>query len=507
MSKIWTPRLYQDHMVDFGLEVENVALWADMGLGKSVTAATIAQRCLYDLFCVKRVLIVAPKRVAYKGWPDEFKKWEHLRSMQWRVLTAADFGLTPAFDLVDFFDPVLESIGTTMKQRGLTFGWDDEDPSGAARIAKREAKKRLQGYREHVHIVSWDFFPWLTKAMGVNWPYDMVILDESSFVKNQDTVRFRALCHVRQYTRRIMELTGTPATRSLLDLWSQMYLMDGGKRLGETYGNYRDAYFRPDKRGASGQVFSYKIDPDGRERIYSRIDDITMSLSADDWLDLPPMMENPIYVDLPPSARALYDKVENDLIAVLNGRNIVAANPAVLGSKLLQIANGAVFDDQGKPQFVHDAKLDALAELVEATSGGVMCAYNFKPDAERIQKRFGKTAVPLNTDKRIDDWNAGKIKLGYAHPASLGHGMNMQYGGSNTAWFGPTHNLEHWLQWNKRLHRSGQEADRVLVNLLLARNTLDEHVRYDVIQDKDDEQLALLAAVKARVATVLPLAA
>jgi hypothetical protein len=508
MAEIWTPSLYQKHMVQFGTEVENVALWADMGLGKSVTAATIAQRCLYDSFCVRRVLIVAPKRVASKAWPNEFRKWHHLQSMNWRVLRAEDFGLTPSFEEVDWFDPVLEMARKRLAQRGLVFGWDQDDPSGAQRQAKREAKKRLQSYREHVHIVSWDFLPWLVKAMGDNWPYEMVILDEASFVKNQDTVRFRALRHVRKFTRRVIELTGTPATRSLLDVWAPLFLLDEGKRLGATYGNFRDAYFTPDKRGRDGVIYSYKIDPDGRERIYRRIDDVCMSLSADDWLSLPPLVENPIYVELPPHARELYDKVEHDLIALLNGATVLAKNAAVLVSKLLQIANGAVFDDCGNWHSVHDAKLDALDELLEATSGGVLCAYAFKPDAERIQKRFGKIAVPLNTDKRIDDWNAGKVKLGYAHPGSLGYGMNdMQYGGSNSCWFGPTHNLEHWLQFNKRLHRDGQQADRVLVNLLLADNTLDDHVRYENIADKDTEEGALLAAVKARVESLDAVAA
>lgn len=504
MSTIWTPRRYQDDMLDFSIETQCCALWADMGLGKTVTAATLAQRCLYDLFDVKRVLIVGPKRVAYKAWPDEFRKWQHLRSVEYRLLKAEDFGMTPSYDEVDYFDEVLESMGTTMKKGGLSFGWDNDNPSEAQRLAKRACKKRLQGYREHVHIVSWDFLYWLTKAYGDNWPYDMVIFDESSFVKNLDTARFRACRWIRKFTKRVVELTGTPATRSLLDLWSQVFILDQGKRLGETYGGFRDAYFSPDKRGVVKggiqRVFSWKPDGDARQRIYGKLSDVVISLKAEDWLHLPPLIENPINIDLPENARQLYDEVENTLIAqLMGGSKVIAQNPAVLVSKLMQISNGCVYDDNKKPQIIHGAKLDALAELNEATPGNMLVAYAFVPERERIQKRFGRSAVWLNTDKAIDDWNAGRIKMGYAHPASLGHGMNLQDGGSTVAWFGPTHNLEHWQQMNKRLHRSGQTAEHVILNTILADNTIDHHVRYDVIADKDTEQSALLAAVDSRI--------
>lgn len=499
MSRIWTPRPFQTGMVEFGLETPYCAWLVDMGLGKTSAAATLIQRSLYDLYDTKRWLIVGPKRVANKAWPDELRTWLHLEDVSYRILRAEDFGLTPAFDAVDVFDPVTGEIAAGMKKRGLAFGWSATDAKAAEREAKRFAKKRIMAMREHVLIVSYDFLPWLAKALGDTPWFDGLMLDESSMFKNQDTVRFRALRHLRKFARRVVLLTGTPSPRSLLDLWSQMFIVDRGERLCETYGAYRELYFTPDKRGRNGDIYSWKPDRDGRERIYRAIDDVVMSLKSEDYLSLPPLIDNPIRVELPPAARELYERVLNDLIAVLEGRTIVAQSAAVLVNKLLQIANGCVFDDEKRPVFVHDAKLDALAELVEATPGNLLVAYGYRPDAERIQKRFGRLARKLESDADIDDWNAGKVKLGYGHPASFGHGLNLQDGGSNAVFFGPTHSLELWQQFIKRLHRSGQKADRVIVSTILADDTLDDHVRYVVIQDKADEQDALMEAVKAHI--------
>lgn len=498
MSRVWTPRGYQGDMLEFGIETPYCAWFVDMGLGKTVTAATLIQRSLYDLYDTRRWLIVGPKRVASKSWPDELRAWLHLHDLPYRILRAEDFGLTPAFDAVDVFDPVTGEITAGMKKRGLTFGWSAVDPKAAEREAKRFAKKRILAMREHVHIVSYDFLPWLAKALGDTPFYDGLCLDESSMFKNMDTVRWRALRHLRKNAARVVTLTGTPSPRSLMDLWAQLYIVDQGEALGETLTGYRDLYFRPDKRGRDGTVYTYKPDPDGRERIYRALHGRVLSLKSEDYLELPPLIENPIRVELPAAARELYTQVEDELLAYLDGRAIVAGNAAVLGNKLLQIANGAVYDDTKRPVFVHDAKLDALAELLESTSGSLLVAYSYRPDAERIQKRFGRTARRIETDADIDDWNAGKIRLGYAHPASLGHGVNLQRGGNNVVWFGPTYNLELWQQFIKRLHRSGQMADCVVVSTILADDTLDDHVRYSVIAEKGAEQAALLEAVSAR---------
>ncbi|NUX58685.1 SNF2-related protein [Paraburkholderia youngii] len=498
MSRIWTPRQYQQHMLDFGLAVPYCQWAVDMGLGKTATAATLIQRSLYDLFDTRRWLIVGPKRVAFKSWPDELKSWLHLLDLPYRILGAEDFGLTPTFEMADAFDAATGDIRPALKKRGLAFGWSESDPAASQRAAKAAAKRRIMGYREHVHIVSYDFLPWLAKALGDTAFYDGLCLDESSMFKNQDTVRFRALRHLRKNAGRVVELTGTPAPRGLLDLWSQFFILDQGERLETTFTEFRHRYFRPDQRGRDGTIYSWKLDPDGRERIYRRIGDISMSLKSEDYLQLPPLIENPIRVALPAAARELYDTVERELIAVLGDSTILAARPAALCQKLLQISNGAVYDEGKRVVQIHDAKLDALEELADVTPGNLLVAYAWKHDAARIQKRLGRRARKLETDRDIDDWNAGKIKVGYGHPASFGHGLNLQHGGSNAVWFGPTYSLELWQQFIKRLHRSGQTAERVIAHVILCDDTLDDHVRYDVIAERDSEQSALLAAVRAR---------
>lgn len=498
MNEIWTPRGYQSHMLDFTLETPDCALWVPMGLGKTSVAATSVMHCLFDSFDVRRVLIVAPKRVASKVWPDEFRKWKHLGFMKYRLLAAQDFGLTPTFETQDFYEPRLEQIRQKQKKGKLAFGWDKEDET-ANRTAKAACKRRLQGYTERIHIVSWDFLEYLEDVYGVNWPYDMVVLDESSFVKEQDTNRFRALRRIRRYTGRIVQLTGTPATNGLLNIWSQLYLLDKGQRLGETYGAYRSAYFSPAATGRDGTVYTWAIDKGARERIYGRVGDIVMSLKAEDWLTLPEVIDNPIMIDLPDEARELYDTVERDLVALVNGNTVSARNPAALVNKCMQIANGTVYDDDKKPRHVHSEKLKALAELAESDEGNLLVFYAYRPEAEAIQKFFGRKAVKLDTDQKQDDWNAGKIKIAYSHAASIGYGSNIQKGGNRVVWFGPCYNLEHWQQANARLVRSGQEADHVVLSCIMATNTLDHHVRYKVLGDKEDEQQSLMDAVLARI--------
>jgi SNF2 family DNA or RNA helicase len=498
MSEIWTPRVYQDHGLDFVLDTPDCGLWLPMGLGKTSIAATAIMTCLYDTFDVRRVLIVAPKRVASKVWPDEFAKWKHLAFMQYRVLSAADFGLTPGYQTVDVYEPVLETIRKKQKKGKLTFGWDSEDDA-ANRKAKAACKKRLQSYTERIHIVSWDFLEYLVDAYGVNWPYEMVVLDESSFIKSQDTNRFRACRDFRKHTGRIVQLTGTPATNGLLNIWSQLWILDKGKRLGETYSAYRSAYFTPAATGRDGTVYSWAIDKGAKEKIYGRIGDIVMSLRAQDWITLPSVIDNPVYIDLPEKARDMYDTIERDLVAMMKGSTVSARNPAALVNKLMQIANGTVYDDGRKPVHVHDEKLKALAEIAESQDGNLLVFYAYKPEAEAIQKFFGKKAVKLDTDAKMDEWNKGHIKIAYSHAASIGYGSNIQKGGNKVVWYSPTHNLEHWQQANARLVRSGQEADHVIQSCIMATDTLDRHVRYRVLADKEADQQSLMDAVLARI--------
>jgi hypothetical protein len=316
-----------------------------------------------------------------------------------------------------------------------------------------------------------------------------------------DTRRWRALRHIRKHLSRAIELTATPSPQGLTDLWAEFFILDGGERLGRTYTGFRSAHFTPDKRNRE-VVYSWKIDADGKDRIYKAIEDISMSMDASDWISLPPVVQNPIKVELPEEARKLYDTVEHDLIAMYQGGNVIASNAAVLVSKLLQIASGHVFDDKKVAHFVHGAKLDALAERLEATPGNLLVAYGFTPDAQAILKRFGKRAVMLDTDAKVDQWNAGKIRLGLAHPASLGFGMNVQDGGSEVLWYSPTYNAEHFFQFCRRLLRNGQKADHVVISCLLAENTIDSHV-WSVPQKKLDEQQGLLDAVEARIRSVV----
>jgi hypothetical protein len=494
MAEIWVPKRHMQIALDFGMATPHCSLMLDCGLGKTSVAATVVRNTLCDE--VKRWLICAPKRVAGKAWPDEFAKWAHLASLKYRLIRAEDFGLTPVFDRSDAFDPATGEINQVLRKRGLAFGWDEDDTQ-AARRAKALTKKKLQGYREFIHFVSYDFLPWLVLAYGANWPYDGLVIDESSFIKNMDTRRWRAFRHIRPHLKRCIELTGTPAPQGLTDLWSQFFILDGGERLGRTYTGFRDAHFTPDKRNKQ-VVFSWKIDADGKQRIYDAIDDISLSMDAVDWIDLPAVVPNPINVELPDEARRLYDTIEADLIAMYDGGQVIASNAAVLVGKLLQIASGHVFDDKKVAHQVHTAKLEALGERLEATAGNLLVAYAYVPDAQAILKRFGKRATILDTDKKIDDWNAGKIRLALAHPASIGHGINAQGGGNEVLFYTPIYNAEWFYQFCRRLLRQGQKADHVIVSCLLAVNTVDSHV-WQVPQHKLDEMGGLMQAVDARV--------
>lgn len=494
MAELWVPQPQHVIAVDFAMATDYCSVMLDCGLGKTASTATVIRNTLCGE--IRRWLVVGPKRVATKAWPDEFRKWQHLAGLKYRILTAEHFGLTPHFDRADAFDETTGEINQVLKKRALAFGWDEHD-SQAGRRAKAETKKRLQACPEFIHFVSYDFFPWLVLAHGKIWPYDGLVIDESSFIKSMDTHRWRAFRHIRHHLKRCIELTATPSPQGLLDLWAQFFILDGGKRLGATYGAYRDAHFTPGKRNQK-VVFSWKADADAKTRIYKAIDDIAISMDAVDWVKMPALISNPINVELPEEARVLYDKVEADLIALYRGGKIVAANAAVLASKLLQIASGNVFDDHGQAHYVHGAKLDALAERLEATPGNLLVGYAFKPDAAAILKRFGKRAVLIDTDKKIDDWNAGKIRMGLAHPASLGHGINAQGGGNEVLWYSPTYSAEWFYQFIRRLLRSGQKADHVIVSCLLADDTIDQNV-WDVPQRKLDDMGGLMAAVKARV--------
>ena len=337
--------------------------------------------------------------------------------------------------------------------------------------------------------------PWLVTLYGRRWPFDMVVVDESSSFKNHRAKRFRALRQVLGLIDRLVLLTGTPSPRSLMDLWAQMYLLDRGARLGKTIGAYRDAYFKPGKRNGY-VVYDWILRDGADEAIYRHIGDVCVSMTADDWLTLPERVTNQVEVELPPAARRAYDRLLRDFVAEIDGNEVTAANAAVLTGKLLQVANGAVYDEDGAVREVHRAKLDALAEIREECNEPLIVFYWYKHDAERLRKAFPDARF-LETEADLVAWNHGKVPMLLLHPASAGHGLNLQTGGHVIVWYGLTWSLELYQQANARLYRQGQTKP-VMVHHLVAKNTMDSRV-LNALAGKSIGQDALIAAVKAEI--------
>lgn len=435
----YVPREYQAKCTKLLIDNPRYALFISMGLGKSVITAT-AMIDLMDRVEVARWLIVAPKRVAEVSWPDEFQKWDHLKGVKVEVLTAA----------------------------------------------KLQPGKKLP--EADVYTVHYDLLP---RLVG-QWKFDGLVLDESSCVKNPSTKRFKTLKKVLPKVSRVIQLSGTPAPNGIEDLWSQIYLLDKGQRLGRTMTHFRSIFMTPGQR--NGPVVYKWLERDGaRDDVMSRVSDLCMSLKSEDWVTLPDRIMNNIPVRLPTKAENAYRQLERDYLLPLKGEVIEAATAAALIGKLLQAANGALYDEEHNWHHLHDAKLDALEELSE-TCGNLLVAYTYQHDKERLLGRFPQ-ARELSTAQDIRDWNAGKIKMLICHPRSAGHGLNLQDGGSECVWFGPTYDLEIYQQFNKRLHRSGQSADRVVIHHLIAQGTIDPLV-LDVLEGKASLQEAILNAVE-----------
>jgi SNF2 family DNA or RNA helicase len=424
-----------------------------VGLGKTVITLTAVNELIHDYFTVRRCLVVAPKRVAETTWAREAAKWDHLKGL--RVV----------------------HVGGTEKQR-----------------------IRALNSPGDVWCIGRDLVVWLVEYFGKEWPFDMVVVDELSSFKSSSARRFRALKKVRPLISRIVGLTGTPAPNGLIDLWAQVYLLDRGERLGSTVTGYRDRYFVPGRRNQN-VVFEWIPKPEADAAIHAKLEDICVSMSAADWLQLPERIDRVVPVQLPPAARAEYKQLERDRLIPLAGADVVAAEAAVLANKLLQISNGAVYDELHGVHEVHDAKLDALEDLIEAANGQpVLVFYSYRHDLARIQQRF-PMARQLDTADDIASWNAGRIPMLLAHPASAGHGLNLQAGGHIVVWFGLPWSLELYQQANARLHRQGQE-NAVIVHHIIAEDTLDEQVM-KVLSGKAAGQNALMEAVKARIERVL----
>lgn len=442
----YVPHEYQTYATNFILSHPVAAILLEMGLGKSViTLTAIFDLCL-DYFEVRKVLIIAPLRVAQDTWPAELQKWDHLKGLTYSV-----------------------AVGTE---------------------AERKAALRQTA---SVYIINRENVQWLIEGSGLPFDYDMVVIDELSSFKSHQAKRFRSLMKARPHVERIVGLTGTPSSNGLMDLWAEFRMLDMGKRLGRFITHYRDEFFTPDKRNQQ-MVFSYKPKPGAEDEIYRRIADITISMKSTDYLKMPECVMNEVPVTLSDPERSAYDTLRRDLVVSLKGEEIDAVNAAALSGKLCQMANGAVYGDEKRVVHIHDRKLDALEVLIEAANGKpVLVAYWFKHDLARIQERFHVREI--RTSKDIADWNAGTIPVGLIHPASAGHGLNLQAGGSTLVWFGLTWSLELYQQTNARLWRQGQRAETVVIHHIITKGTIDEQI-VAALKQKDKTQAALIDAVK-----------
>ncbi|MBO6507321.1 MAG: DEAD/DEAH box helicase [Roseibium sp.] len=452
---------YQERAARFITDNKSCALWVDMGLGKTVTVLT-AVSDLIDSFEASRVLVIAPLRVALNIWPSEVAQWDHTKHLNVRVIN-----------------------GRADRRRGI-----------------------LLTDRTEIHVISRDLVQWLVGELYTNrnnypkhmtvgavdghpWPYDMVVIDEVSSFKSPSTKRFKSLRKMLPYIDRLVELTGTPASNGLLDVWSQVFLLDRGERLGKTYSSYRNTYFVSDFHG-----YNWTLKKSADQKIYEKLDDLCLTLTAEDYLELPDRVDNTVNVDLPKVPRAQYEQLERDFLAEVGDDVVEVLHAAALTNKLLQFANGAIYTDEEKNwSTVHSAKLDALGEIVDEAAGRpLLVAYNYQTDAIRIRERFPHAVLLDKDPATIARWNRGEVPMLLAHPASAGHGLNLQHGGDTIVWYGLNWSLELYQQFNARLHRQGQKRP-VIVHHLVVKDTVDETVM-SALAGKDITQRALLNALK-----------
>ena len=420
-------------------------------MSKTVITLTTVARWMYDRFEINKVLVVAPLRVAEDTWTKESAKWDHLQGLR-----------------------VVRVLGTE-----------------AQRI------RALQTDAD-IYCINRENIPWLVKYYGARWPFDGVVLDELSSFKNSSSKRFKTMRKVRPLIKRIVGLTGTPSPNGLIDLWAQIYLLDQGERLGRTLTEYRNRYFNPGRRNGY-VVYDWVPKPGAEDEIYNKISDICVSMKACDYLKLPERVDVVRPVKLAGDARAAYAEMEKEAVLELApGAVVDAGTAAVVSNKLLQIANGAVYDEDSKVHPIHHSKLDAMEDVIEAINGRpVLVFYSFQHDLERIMRRFPQ-AIKLEGPAEIDAWNRGEIPILLAHPAGAGHGLNLQTGGNHIVWFGLTWSLELYQQANARIYRQGVKGERVTITHLVAEGTIDEDVM-KALAGKATKQDALLEAVRARI--------
>lgn len=457
----YTPKPHQEIAGKFVAEHDRCALFLDMGLGKTVISLTDIMRRLWDDFSINKALVIAPIRVAEDTWSRESAKWDHLQDLR------------------------ISKVLGTVKQR----------------VSALETAA-------DVYVINRENVVWLVEYLGQKWDFDCVVVDELSSFKNPNSKRFKALRKVIRRAKVFLGLTGTPAPNGYIDLWSQIYLIDGGQRLGKTLTAYRQKFFHPG-RGKGHVVYEWVMNKGAKEEIDRLLSDICLSMSKEDWLQMPDIIFNDVIVKMDKQARKLYDEFEKEkVLPLLEGKVIddvdeadtfvAGTTAATVSMKLLQMANGSVYDDDGSVFHIHDAKLDALDEIAEANPGQpLLVFYGYKHDLERIKKRFAD-AVILNegdTQDIITRWNAGQIPMLLCHPASAGHGLNLQEGGHIAVWFGLNWSLELYQQANARLHRQGQEKS-VIIHHIICQDTIDERVM-DALNKKDTTQRSLLDSLKA----------
>ena len=456
---IFKPHAYQQHCIDQIIQVKKIGLFLDMGLGKTITTLTAIKELKYYRFQVRKVLVIAPKKVAEGTWTREKDKWEHTKMLR--------------------VSPVLGS--QTKRVRALNTPAD-------------------------IYIINRENVVWLVDYYKNDWPFDMVVVDESSSFKSHKAKRFKALASMGNHIDRMVELTGTPSPNGLDDLWAQIFLLDGGERLGKRYTQFRERYFQPDKRGADGMVYSYEAKPGTDQAILNRISDICISMKAEDYLQLPDITYHEVPVVLDPKALKAYQELEREMVLQIpeDEEEISVTSAAALSNKLLQLANGALYDDDRQVHEIHNCKIEAFLELIESLQGKpALVFYNYQHDRERILKALKGSKLrirELKTPQDEDDWNNREIDILLTHPASSAYGLNLQQGGNHVIWFGLTWNYELYTQANKRLHRQGQQ-EKVIIHHLVCRGTRDEDVMY-ALEQKDNVQNWVMESLKARIRAI-----
>ena len=444
----YVPHPYQEFAKEFMISNPLSALFLEMGLGKTITTLTAIDELLYDCFEIRKVLIIAPLRVANSTWPSEIKKWEHLKLLRYSTVTGNE----------------------------------------AERIQALTTEAEI-------YIINRENVDWLVNKSGVAINFDMLVIDELSSFKSYTSKRFKSLLKIRPYFKRVVGLTGTPSSNGLMDLWAEFRILDFGKRLGRYITHYRNKYFVPDKRNGM-IIYSYKPQEDAEQQIYEAINDITISMKSCDHLKLPDLIMNEVEVVLENQEVERYQAFKKEMVMTIGEEEIDAVNAASLSNKLLQLANGSIYDEDKNYHTVHDKKIEALEQLVEEANGKpVLIAYWFKADKDRIEQRLNVREIQSAED--IEDWNKGEIQVGLIHPASVGHGLNLQQGGCTLIWFGLTWSLELYQQTNARLYRQGQNQT-VVIHHIITKNTIDEDVM-KALKRKERTQETLMNAVKARI--------